>query len=75
MKSPSRCSAHHFLISSVQQLSSRLLSAESAKAVKTVRTIITSFDDHGVENVFKQYPAKDVIFSILALGKLQRAEG
>jgi len=49
------------------------LSAESARAVKNVRTIIQSFPDHGVVDVFKEYPARDVIFSILALSKLQRA--
>jgi hypothetical protein len=54
------------------QLASKLLSEESARAVKTVRTIIAQFSDHGVIDVFKLYPPKDVIMSILALAKLHR---
>ena len=49
-----------------------MLSPESAQAVKNVRTIIQSFPDHGVVDVFKKYPAKDVVISIMALAKLQR---
>lgn len=60
------------VLSNSYQLATKLLSAESAKAVKTVHTIITQFSDHGVIDVFKLYPPKDVIVSILALAKLQR---
>lgn len=55
------------------QLSTRLLSMESATAVKTVRTILTQFGDHGVVDVFKEYPTRDVVASILALSRLQKA--
>jgi len=53
-------------------LATKFLSAESATAVKTVRTIISQFSDHGVIDVFKMYPPKDVIASILTLAKLHR---
>jgi hypothetical protein len=55
------------------QVATRLLSAESAVAVKTIRRIIKQFKDHGVIDVFKDYPAKDVVMAIIALGKLQSA--
>jgi len=55
------------------QLASRLLSVESATAVKTVRKILTQFGDHGVVDVFKEYPPRDVVSSILALSRLQKA--
>jgi len=54
------------------ELATKFLSAESATAVKTVRTIISQFSDHGVIDVFKMYPPKDVIASILTLAKLHR---
>lgn len=54
-------------------IASRLLSAESAMAVKTVRKIIEDFPDHGVKDVFALYPTKDVVASIIALSRLQSA--
>ena len=55
------------------KIASRLLSAESAMAVKTVRKIIEEFPDHGVKDVFGLYPTKDVVASIIALLRLQSA--
>ena len=55
------------------QLATRLLSTESATAVGTVRKIITQFGDHGVVDVFKTYPPRDVVSAILALSRLQKA--
>lgn len=57
----------------IELIADRLLSPESATAVKMIRTIIKQFKDHGVVDVFKEYPAKDVVMAIVALGKLQRA--
>eukprot|EP00542_Grammatophora_oceanica_P002584 CAMPEP_0194070340 /NCGR_PEP_ID=MMETSP0009_2-20130614/88130_1 /TAXON_ID=210454 /ORGANISM="Grammatophora oceanica, Strain CCMP 410" /LENGTH=615 /DNA_ID=CAMNT_0038723605 /DNA_START=271 /DNA_END=2118 /DNA_ORIENTATION=+ len=58
----------------VESLATRLLSPESARAVKSVRSVITQLSSHhGVENVFRKYPPKDLVYAILALGKLQRA--
>ena len=54
-------------------MASRLLSVESATAVKTVRKILTQFGDHGVVDVFKEYPPRDVVSAILALSRLQKA--
>jgi hypothetical protein len=31
------------------------------------------FGDHGVVDVFKQYPSKDVVLAVLALSRLQKA--
>lgn len=56
-----------------QMIADRLLSKESAMAVKRVRQIIENFPDHGVLDVFSLYPTKDVVASILALSRLQRA--
>ena len=42
-------------------------------AMKTIRQIIENFPDHGVIDVFSLYPTKDVVASILALSRLQRA--
>lgn len=61
------------LLPLVLQLADRLLSTESSRAVKTIRTIISRFPDHGVVDVFKEYPARDVGVAILALSKLQTA--
>jgi hypothetical protein len=42
-------------------------------AVKTIRQIIENFPNHGVIDVFSLYSTKDVVASILALSRLQRA--
>ena len=49
------------------------MSKESQNAVKTIRRILRDFPDHGVVDVFATYPTKDVVASILALSRLQRA--
>lgn len=38
-----------------------------------IRKIIKQFKDHGVIDVFKEYPTKDIVVSIFALSKLQTA--
>ncbi len=50
----------------------KLLSQESAFAMRTIRKIVKDFPEHGVVDVFSEYPTKDVIMSILALSRLQR---
>ena len=42
-------------------------------AVKTIRKIIYDFPEYGVIDIFSLYPTKDVVASILALSRLQRA--
>mmetsp|Transcript_19001 Transcript_19001/g.29265 ORF Transcript_19001/g.29265 Transcript_19001/m.29265 type:complete len:407 (+) Transcript_19001:654-1874(+) len=55
-------------------MASKFLSAETAKAVQTVRKIITRFPDHGVEtDIFSQFSPKEVTASIWALSRLQQA--
>jgi len=54
------------------RITTKLLSAESAIAVRTIRDIIKQFPEHGVVDVFANYPTKDVVISILALSRLQR---
>lgn len=49
------------------------MSVESATAVKTVRKILMQFGDHGMVDVFKEYPPRDVVSAILALSRLQKA--
>jgi len=46
----------------------KVLSSESYRAVKNIRIILK---DSGVVDVFAEYPAKDVAFSLLALSRLQ----
>jgi hypothetical protein len=41
--------------------------------VKTIQQIIDNFPNHGVIDVFSLYPKRDVITSIIALSRLQRA--
>lgn len=53
------------------QLTSRILSSESFKAIKTVRRIFRKFDEYGVVDVFKKYPSRSVIASVMALARLQ----
>lgn len=55
------------------QIASKLLSTESAIAVKTIRKIFKNFPEYGVIDVFSEYPTKDVVTSILSLSRLQRA--
>ena len=50
-----------------------MLDPESTAAIKTVRDIITSVDEHGVVDVFQKYKLKEVTSSIYALSRLQRA--
>ena len=55
------------------QIASKLLSTESAVAVKTIRNIIKNFPEFGVIDIFSEYPTKDIVMSIIALSRLQRA--
>jgi hypothetical protein len=55
------------------QLADRLLSEESAMAVKTIRNILVSAEDHGVVDVFSKYPSQEIVASFYALYRLQRA--
>lgn len=58
----------------LDELASRLLSEETARAVKTIRRILSRFsDDHGIVDVLSLYPARAVASSVLALSRLQRA--
>lgn len=41
--------------------------------MQTIRKIISNFPEHGVVDVFSEYPTKDVVMAILALSRLQRA--
>ena len=41
--------------------------------MQTIRKIINNFPEHGVVDVFSEYPTKDVVMAILALSRLQRA--
>ena len=38
-----------------------------------IRKIIKQFGDHGVVDVFRQYPSKDVVVAVIALSRLQKA--
>jgi hypothetical protein len=49
------------------------LSKESALAVKTIQQIIDNFPHHGVIDIFSLYPTREVLASIIALSRLQRA--
>ncbi len=49
------------------------MSKESALAVKTIQQIIDNFPNHGVIDVFSQYPTRDILASIIALSRLQKA--
>ena len=44
-----------------------------AKAVKNINDILNKFSDHGVVDLFQLYPSKDIVMSVLALSRLQRA--
>ena len=61
------------LFSPTPKIADRLLSKESATAVKTIRKIINDFPDHGVVDIFSLYSAKELVAAILALSRLQRA--
>jgi hypothetical protein len=54
-------------------VASKLLSAESAQAINTIQRILKDFPQYGVVDVFSLYPTKDVLSSILALSRIQRA--
>lgn len=54
-------------------MAGRLLSLESAAAVRTIRTILRQIGSHGVIDIFADYSKRDVWMSIYALSRLQRA--
>lgn len=49
----------------------KFLSRETANALKTIRNIIEKFPEYGVVDLFGMYSPKDVIWSIVALSRLQ----
>jgi hypothetical protein len=53
------------------QLAIRVVKSDTISAVKTIHTILESVDDHGVVDVFKKYPAQELIAAIYALSRLQ----
>ncbi|CAB9523741.1 Sn1-specific diacylglycerol lipase beta [Seminavis robusta] len=57
----------------VEQFADRILSKETATAVKTIRTILTNMEDHGVVDVFSKYSSQDVAAALYCLYRLQRA--
>jgi hypothetical protein len=68
--------SHRFLILLLLhqfQLADRLLSEESAIAVKTIRSMLTNMEDHGVVDLFARYSSQDIAASLYALYRLQRA--
>ena len=54
------------------QLADRLLSEESATAVKTIRTMLATMEDHGIVDVFSKYSPQDIAASLYALYRVQR---
>lgn len=57
----------------IKTLASSLLSEDSARAVKSVRLVLTKFTENGVKDIFSLYPTKDIVLSAVALSRLQRA--
>jgi len=57
----------------VDELATKLLSEDTAKAVKNINNILNKFSDHGVVDLFQLYSTKDIVMSVLALSRLQRA--
>ena len=49
-----------------------MFSEESAAAVKTIRTILSNVEDHGVVDIFKTYSSQDIAASLYAFYRLQR---
>ncbi len=50
----------------------KFLSEGTRKALKTIYKIIGSFEEYGVVNLLGLYSPKDVIWSVMALSRLQR---
>lgn len=57
----------------VLQLASRVLTSDTVEAVKTIRTIIESVNDHGVIDIFKKHRTQELMGSIYAFARLQTA--
>lgn len=58
----------------INQFASKVLSPETGRAMKRIRSIIEKFeDDHGVIDVFSRYSSKDLATSMVALSRLQHA--
>jgi len=55
----------------VIQVTSKVITKETAQAIKNIQGIIRRFPDYGIVDVFQLYPAKDVIMSTVALSRLQ----
>lgn len=54
-------------------LAVRLAKSDTISAVRTIQTILDSVDDHGVVDVFNNYPIQELIAAIYALSRLQAA--
>mmetsp|Transcript_6179 Transcript_6179/g.10883 ORF Transcript_6179/g.10883 Transcript_6179/m.10883 type:complete len:423 (+) Transcript_6179:91-1359(+) len=59
------------LSSWINKMELKFLSTETAKALGTIRNIVDAFPDYGVVDLFGMYSPKDVIWSIVALSRLQ----
>lgn len=49
-----------------------LVSRETSRAIDTIQSIVEAFPDYGVVDIFALYSPRDVIWSIVALSRLQR---
>ena len=56
----------------IKQMEHKFVSKETATALRTIGNIIDAFPDYGVVDLFAMYSPKDVIWSIVALSRLQR---
>lgn len=55
------------------QLAARIVQSDTVAAIKAIQEILDSVDDHGVIDVFKRYPTKELVAAIYALSRLQAA--
>ena len=55
----------------LNKMENKFVSSETAKALTTIRNIITKFPEYGVVDVFRMYSTKDIILSIVAFSRLQ----
>ena len=66
-------SCYPLAVSLRAQLAVRLAKSDTISAVRTIQTILDSVDDHGVVDVFNNYPIQELIAAIYALSRLQAA--
>jgi hypothetical protein len=55
----------------VRKMEQQFLSPETARRIKTIKRILSSFPDYGVVDLFGLYSPKEVVLSIVALSRLQ----